>query len=137
MADDWYETVIALNCDTSKIPDFQLSEENDFSTIGGLFGYQSIDFVGHDEFNNRYLLRGKDEHLIRDYFLSGPLEYFENNTGIVLEVFQGKMVFITSKRVAPSNYKDTISDTFSIYRKLIADADSLENSVSKHAVLDD
>ena len=62
-------------------PDFALRPEHLFHRIGGVFGYQDIDFESHPRFSKSYLLRGNSEHKIRLLFNDEILAFFDIGTG--------------------------------------------------------
>ena len=62
------QSVIWFHSENLCLPNFALRPENLFHKIGGVLGYQDIDFESHPKFSKTFLLRGNDEPKIRDIF---------------------------------------------------------------------
>lgn len=61
------QTVIKV-ATPSEIPSFVLSQENFFNKMAEKLGFQDIDFEEDKEFSDAFLLKGKDEVQIRQFF---------------------------------------------------------------------
>ena len=96
------QTVASFSTDKMKLPGFELRPEKLFHKIGGVFGYQDIDFDTHADFSKSYLLRGSDEAKIRNIFSPAILSFFEQHKGLCVEA-QGDtlLCYRQSKRVKP------------------------------------
>lgn len=93
------------------LPDFVLAPENVFHRIGGLFGYQDIDFPENPEFSKRYLLRGGDETAIRASFGSDRLAFFAGETGWTVESRGGHIgAYRSGKRCKPEELQAFLID---------------------------
>ncbi|MBN1764791.1 MAG: hypothetical protein JW860_06000 [Sedimentisphaerales bacterium] len=98
------QTVIWFLCDRLNLPKFLLKPENIFHRIGGIFGYQDIDFPQYPEFSKKYLLRGEEDFLIRELFTDEVVGYFQWNPGLQIEGAGNQLLFYRgSKRVKPEN----------------------------------
>ncbi|MEW5929732.1 MAG: hypothetical protein AB1941_19940 [Gemmatimonadota bacterium] len=71
------QTVVYLRSPALALPAFSLRPEHVFHRIGGLFGYQDIDFPDRPEFSRRCLLRGPDEAAVRAAFAPEVTAFFE------------------------------------------------------------
>ena len=100
-----------LNC-----PDFALRPEHLFHRIGGVFGYQDIDFESHPLFSKSYLLRGNSEHKIRNLFNEEALAFFEHQSGLSVEGNGERLIFYrASKRVEPGEIRSFFKEGFRVY----------------------
>ncbi|NQT26347.1 hypothetical protein HQ585_13410 [candidate division KSB1 bacterium] len=106
------QTVFQFQSERLRLPAFILRPENVFHKIGQSFGYQDIDFEAFPEFSKHYLLRGKDEPMIRKLFNQEVITRFESEKGIIIEA--GGQILIcyrSCKRVKPE-------DLFIMYEKM-------------------
>jgi len=93
------QTVIWFRSPVLNLPAFTLSPENILHKIGGLMGYQDIDFEHNPGFSKRYLLRGQDETRIRMIFNDRLLRFFEQKHPISAEGQGNRFIFFRSKKV--------------------------------------
>jgi hypothetical protein len=75
------QTAAAFRSPRLALPAFELRPENILHKVGGLFGYQDIDFEGSPEFSGKYLLRGKEEPAVRGIFDAAVLGHFALHPG--------------------------------------------------------
>lgn len=73
------QTVVYLRSPELALPAFSVRPENVFHRIGGVFGYQDIDFPDRPEFSRRCLLRGPDEAAVRAAFGPEVTAFFERD----------------------------------------------------------
>ena len=100
-------------------PDFALRPEHLFHRIGGVFGYQDIDFESHPRFSKSYLLRGNSEHKIRQLFNDEILAFFERQTGLSVEGNGERLIFYrASKRVKPEEVRSFFEEGFRVFALL-------------------
>ncbi|OYV62811.1 MAG: hypothetical protein B7Z72_14810, partial [Gemmatimonadetes bacterium 21-71-4] len=64
----YHQTVALFPGAGTGLPEFTLAPERIWQKLGGLLGYQDIDFEASEEFSKHYLLRGPDETAIRAVF---------------------------------------------------------------------
>lgn len=69
----------------NKVPSFTMEQEGFFDKIKGMAGFDDIDFDSHDEFSNKFLLRGKDEEAIRLFFKNDLLDLIEAHPNYHIE----------------------------------------------------
>ncbi|HAH08293.1 MAG TPA: hypothetical protein DCM05_17505 [Elusimicrobia bacterium] len=79
------QTLAAFRRSGRALPRFELRPENVLHKIGGLFGYQDIDFEGFPEFSRNYLLRGQDEAAVRALWRPFLLQHLGLHPGWCLE----------------------------------------------------
>jgi hypothetical protein len=97
------------------LPDFELCPEHIFHKIGQAFGYQDIDFDGHEEFSKHYLLRGQDETAVRAVFGPETLSLLGGDPGWSVQACGGRLaVFRASKRVKPPVLPAFLADALRI-----------------------
>jgi len=106
------QTIAALAYGKGGLPRFELRPENLFHRIGEVFGYQDIDFAGHEGFSKSYLLRGPDEAPIRALFGLNLLQYFEAHPGWSVQGGGGWLAaWRQGQRVEPENLPAFLDET--------------------------
>lgn len=116
------QTVAALQSPQLGCPDFSMRPESVFDRVGGMLGFQDIDFESHPEFSRLFVLKGSDEEAVRTMFTPSLLEYFESRPGISVEGFGQNMCFFRSgKKVPPDKLKELLADAYEVFGHL-ADA---------------
>lgn len=91
------------------VTDFTLGPENFMHKLGGVFGYQDIDFPDHPDFSKHYLLRGADETAIRDAFTSDVLAFLGGTTGWHIDVAGGTLAVYREGRWVPPEQMPTFA----------------------------
>jgi len=111
------QTVASFHSSKMNLPGFELRPENLFHKIGGILGYQDIDFDTHPDFSRYYLLRGSLESAIRSVFSSPVLSFFEQHKGLCVEA-QGNtlLCYRQKKRVKPHEIKLFFEEGYRILR---------------------
>ena len=100
-----------LNCS-----EFALRPENLFDRIGGVLGFQDIDFESHPRFSSSYLIRGSTEYGVRRLFTDEVLEFFENEPGLSVEGYGQRIIFYrAAKRVEPEEIQSFFEKMFRVY----------------------
>lgn len=96
------QTVYLFQDSRNELPGFELRPEHFFHKIGQTFGYQDIDFDSHPEFSKKYILRAKNEEMIRKLMTPDLIAAFEKEKGISTEC-AGHLLIIywSGKRIAP------------------------------------
>ena len=96
------QTIYQFQSSRLKLPDFELKPEHLFHKIGQKFGYQDIDFESFPDFSKQYLLRGKDETMIRKLFNQEVIVRFESELKWNVEAGGESILFFhDSKRIKP------------------------------------
>ena len=115
------QTVMMFRTAALRLPAFALRPENVFHKIGGLFGYQDIDFEHFPDFSAKYLLRGEDEEAVRNLFTESVLFSYEQNLGWCTEGDADTLVFYRdAKRVSPDQISSFMEEgiaLFALYTK--------------------
>lgn len=103
------------------LPRFALRPEHIFHKIGGVLGYQDIDFDSHERFSKAYLLRGDDEAAIRETFTDSVLSFYECQKGISTEAGGDQLIFYRAgKRIKPEevvSFLEEASSAFKLFKK--------------------
>ena len=100
------QTIVVVESSHLSLPSFLLTPENMFHKIGGLFGYDDIDFDSHPTFSARYLLKGSDEAAIRDCFQDGVLAFYERQQQVCSEGIGSFLLYYKTRHsVAPTDWK--------------------------------
>ena len=87
------QSVIYFRSPELNLPQFALRPENLFHNIGGVFGYQDIDFDSHPQLSKKYLLRGNDEQKVRQLFTTEVLGFFEGQDGVSTDGGGDQLIF--------------------------------------------
>lgn len=104
-----HHTLAAFPRLEGRLPAFQLRPENIFHKIGSAFGYQDIDLPDHPEFSSKYLLRGGEEHAIRQLFTAARVSYIMQMPSICIEAEENSLiVYPPSGRVSPAEISELI-----------------------------
>ena len=108
-------TVAAFHVVGESLPELSLQPEGLLHKIGGLLGYQDIDFEEKPGFSWRYLLRGPQEDAIRRLFTPEVLEFFENRPGWCLEAGgDWIIVFKRGSRVQAVELAEFLKESFEL-----------------------
>ena len=111
-----HQTVAYFRSPNLDLPQFVLRPENVFHKIGGVLGYQDIDFDSHPRFSAHYLLRGASEPQIRRLFTDDVLTFFESQTGLSAEGSHDRLIFYRAgKRVDPDRVRPFFEEGFNVY----------------------
>lgn len=79
------QIVVAVRREGVPLPRFVLRPEKWRHKLGEILGGEDIDFVTNPGFSRRYLLRGMDEHGLRQAFTEPVLAFYEARPGRVSE----------------------------------------------------
>jgi hypothetical protein len=110
------QTVVYFQSEQLKLPQFALRPEHLFHRIGGVFGYQDIDFESHAAFSSAYLLRGSDEEQLREVFGENVLAFFEKQRGVSVEGNGRRLVFYrAAKRMRPEQVRALMEEGFRVF----------------------
>lgn len=111
------QTVIAFRSPQLHLPEIALRPQNLFHRIGGVFGYQDIDFDAHPKFSKKYLLRGNDEQKIREVFTHELLAFFETEEGISVEAGGDRLIsYRGGKRIRPEDVRSFMEEGLQVFR---------------------
>ena len=110
------QTVIIVQSAHLHLPAFTLAPENFFHKIGGIFGYQDIDFASHPKFSKQYLLRGKDEESIKETFKDEVLEFYEKDKTLRTEGYVDKFIYYKgAKRLSPKEIQSFLQEAINLH----------------------
>ncbi len=114
------QTVASLSSDQLSCPEFSMRPEGIFDRVGGLLGFQDIDFDSHPEFSKRFVLKGPNEERIRVFFQPPVLEFFELQPGISVEGIANSICFYRSGRIVKADeIKDLLADAYRVFGCLV------------------
>ena len=115
-----HQTIIFIRSPHLELPNFLLTPENIFHKIGGLFGYDDIDFDSRPTFSARYLLKGTDETAIRDCFHDGILSFYERQEQVCSEGLGGFFLYYKPRhRVAPNDWKTLMGKVLEVHEQFV------------------
>ena len=75
------QTVALFRLPDVDLPKFEISPENMFHRLAGVFGYQDIDFDASPEFSKAYVVRGVDEVRVRAILGPSARHLLERQSG--------------------------------------------------------
>ena len=114
------QSVIWFHSENLRLPNFALRPENLFHKIGGVLGYQDIDFKSHPEFSKAFLLRGNDEPKIRDIFKNEVLNFFESLEEISVEGGDNQLILYRHQvRITPEELEQFIDEGFQVLQRFV------------------
>jgi Asp-tRNA(Asn)/Glu-tRNA(Gln) amidotransferase C subunit len=112
------QSVIWFHSENLCLPNFALRPENLFHKIGGVLGYQDIDFESHPKFSKTFLLRGNDEAKIRDIFKNEVLNFFESLEEISVEGGDNQLILYRHQvRIAPEELEQFMDEGFQVFEQ--------------------
>lgn len=115
------QSVVCFESDQLRLPNFELRPEGLFHKIGGMFGYQDIDFGDYPKFSSRYLLRGENEDAVRQVFHSAVLEHFESTKHLNVEGRGSVLIaYRAGRRPSPRAIRQLFEDAFGVFSILKA-----------------
>jgi len=110
------QSVAAIESPGLMVPEFAMRPERFIDNLGGLLGFQDIDFEEHPEFSNAFVLKSKQEDDVRLFFSVPILDYFVGQGGVCVEAAAGRMIFYrANQRVAPGQLKELLATAYEIY----------------------
>lgn len=112
-------TIVTIESAAITCPQFSLRPENLLDKVGGLLGFQDIDFESHPKFSSLFVLKSSDEQGTREFFKPAMLEYFENQPGINVEAERGVMFFYRGSRSKPQELKGLFAQAYATYGKIV------------------
>ena len=112
------QSVIWFHSENLCLPNFALRPENLFHKIGGVLGYQDIDFESHPKFSKTFLLRGNDEPKIRDIFKNEVLNFFESLEEISVEGGDNQLILYRHQlRLMPEELEQFMDEGFQVFEQ--------------------
>lgn len=109
------QTVAAFQLLEQNLPEFSLRPEQLIHKLGGMLGYQDIDFDDSPKFSARYLLRGPDEDAIRSLFDKDAREFFEDHEPYCVEGGgRWLIVYRRDRRLRAAQLDDFLKEAFEI-----------------------
>ncbi|MFK7899451.1 MAG: SulP family inorganic anion transporter [Cyclobacteriaceae bacterium] len=97
-------TIMHIFFTEKPMPDLTLEKEGFMDSIIDLGEYKDIDFDEFPKFSNYYLLKGPEEEVIRKFFNSKKLRFFEDNRGNNMESV-GNELLIYRKPLLLTDYE--------------------------------
>jgi hypothetical protein len=85
------------------IPDFALEPESLWSRLSELTHGKDIDFITHQQFSNKYYLRGDSEEQIRNFFSNGIISFLESKEAVHIECHRNKLLFYKKRQLLQPN----------------------------------
>jgi hypothetical protein len=114
-------TVAVIESQAIRCPVFSLRPENWlFDRVGGMLGFQDIDFESHPKFSSMFVLKSPDEQGVRAFFKPALLEYFEAQPNLSVEAERGVMFFYRGTKLnRPEDLKDLFAKAYEVYGRMV------------------
>jgi hypothetical protein len=113
-------TIAALESTNLKNPAFTLRPEDLFDKIGGMLGFQDIDFPDHEEFSRSFVLKGPEEAEIRSFFNKTLLDFFSERAGSSVEAIPGMMIYyIPGRRRKPEEFAALLEEAYKVFGAIV------------------
>ena len=87
-------TVLWMESPELRLPQFVLTPEGRLDRIMAKLGFQDIDFEESEAFSREYVLQGKDEPAIRDFFDMKTLDFFSQREGVYVEGNENTFIYL-------------------------------------------
>lgn len=100
IARETHKHTLFLITPNETIPRFRLDKERIFDRIAGLAGFQDINIEGHEDFSRRFLLKGKDQEGIKQFFTDELVLFFESHPYYHLESNGESILILKGQRTA-------------------------------------
>ncbi|MEO1621329.1 MAG: hypothetical protein AAFU53_09905 [Cyanobacteria bacterium J06632_3] len=114
------QTIAIIQSPHLTLPSFLLTPETMFHKIGGLFGYDDIDFDSRPTFSARYLLKGTDESSIRQCFQDGVLTFYERQEQVCSEGIGSILLYYKARhKLEPNNWKNLMTTVLDAHEQFV------------------
>ena len=109
-------TVVSIESDALSLPSFALRPEGVIQKVGAALGMQDIDFEGHPEFSNSFVLTGDDEQSVRKFFDAELLESLaQQRKGICVESTPGLLIYHCGGRRKPEEVHELMNEARTVH----------------------
>jgi len=120
------QTAVAMESAELNVPEFRMRPERMFDRVGQMLGLQDIDFEGHLQFSQQFVLQSEMAEATRDFFDVGLLDFFADRPGWSFETRAGSFVVYRPRQlVEPAEFQAAFEDGFACFTAL---RDRLERS---------
>lgn len=109
-------TIVAMESDELRLPEFTLRPEGILDKIGATLGFQDIDFEEHPEFSRTYALKGSDEASIRQFFDIELLNRLSTQKEARVETQRNAFIYLRGGRKKPEEIKQFMTEGYSVYK---------------------
>lgn len=109
-------SAVLLKMQSARVPCFALTRESLLHRVGAALGFQDIDFEEDPEFSKRFVLKGDDEHAIREIFADDlRRSLVEVDSRISIEAMgDSVLVYRDRQRIRPTEISARLAETFEI-----------------------
>ncbi len=112
---DYKHSIFYLKDIAHNITQFSLQPENIGHKVGSWLGYQDIDFKQYPRFSDSYLLRGKNEEEIRQFFNPDLLKYFSKYSNWHIEVSNNSIILFHRGRYTINEFDFFLNECFELF----------------------
>ena len=113
-------TIAALESTNLNNPAFTLRPENLFDKIGGMLGFEDIDFPEHEMFSRSFVLKGPEEVEIRSFFDKKLLDFFGERAGSSVEAIPGMMIYyIPGRRRKAEEFAALLEEAYKVFGAIV------------------
>lgn len=108
-------SVVSMESDELKLPDFGIRPEGFFDRIGSMLGRQDIDFADDQAFSDAFVLSGSNEDEIRNFMTAELRKELLHHTDSCIESDQGVFIFYRKGRRKPEEIRELMDEGFGVY----------------------
>jgi hypothetical protein len=117
------QSVLLLESGRLDLPAFVLRPEGLFQKLAGFLGQQDIDFEGHPDFSESYVLQGSDERQLRALFNGEMLSFLAWRPGLCIEGHGRRLLYYRASKLAtPAAIPSFLAEGLEVLH-LMADAE--------------
>ncbi|MBC8351242.1 MAG: hypothetical protein H8E66_04615 [Planctomycetes bacterium] len=111
------QTVVTMESESLALPNFTMRPEHLFDRVGSALGFQDIDFDDHPQFSQSFVLKGKDEAAIREFFDPQILDFFADRAGICFEGTAGRFIYFRGGTTqSTDDLRKYLEEGYSVYQ---------------------
>lgn len=113
----YWQSVMCLRAEDAFFPSFSLSPETFLSgfrfieKLAEKFGFKDIDFNENPGFSDGYILSGKNEPVVREFFNRRRLDFFAKHQKLNVQAQDNRMLFFRQGRIVKTDdFNDFINE---------------------------
>ncbi len=111
-------TLVALESPRLRLTPFSIRPEHMFDSIGGMLGFQDIDFDDDAAFSKSYVLKSSDEPGARKLFAPALRQYFVSNPGSNAEG-TSRILVLHHRRAKPADYPNLLKQAYEVFGLIV------------------
>jgi hypothetical protein len=109
------QTVTVVVSSKLKLPKFTMRPENFFDKVGGMLGFEDIDFAHHPQFSERFVLQGPEPEAIRGVFSKPVLDFFSERPDVFVEAIPGSLMIYRKGLRKPEEIRSVLAEAYQAF----------------------